>query len=185
MILRNLKSLRTKLLEVIKEVRGAADVQADQVTGAPQLVITPDPHKIARYGLSMEEVQSTIRAAIGGETAGQVFEGVKRFDILVRYREEDRKSKDAIEQLLLSAPNGAHVPLAQLADIREVVGPRQITRENNQRFIVVQCNVRGRDMGSFVEEGEKGHKGKIKFPLQGILWNGEVSLNFSKKPIKD
>ena len=175
--LKELKELADKVVEVIKEVRGAADVQADQVTGAPQLVITPDPHKIARYGLSMEEVQSTIRAAIGGETAGQVFEGVKRFDILVRYREEDRKSKDAIEQLLLSAPNGAHVPLAQLADIREVVGPRQITRENNQRFIVVQCNVRGRDMGSFVEEGEKAIKEKIKFPPGYIVeWGGQFEL---------
>lgn len=175
--LTELKELADKVVEVVKGVRGAADVQADQVTGAPQLVITPDPHKIARYGLSMEDVQSTIRAAVGGETAGQVFEGVKRFDILVRYREEDRKSKDAIARILLSAPNGAHVPLAQLADIRELVGPRQITRENNQRFIVVQCNVRGRDMGSFVEEGEKAIKDKIKFPPGYLVeWGGQFEL---------
>ena len=175
--LTELKELADKVVEVMKGVRGAADVQADQVTGAPQLVIAPDPHKIARYGLSMEDVQSTIRAAVGGETAGQVFEGVKRFDILVRYREEDRNCKDAIARILLSAPNGAHVPLAQLADIRELVGPRQITRENNQRFIVVQCNVRGRDMGSFVEEGEKAIKDKIKFPPGYLVeWGGQFEL---------
>jgi cobalt-zinc-cadmium resistance protein CzcA len=175
--LAKLKEIADQVVNVIKEVKGSADVQADQVSGSPQLVITPDPHKIARYGLSMEQVQSTIRAAIGGETAGQVFEGVKRFDILVRYREEDRASKDDIARLLLSASNGVAVPLSQVADIREVVGPRQITRENNQRFIVVQCNVRGRDMGSFVQEGQKAIQNKIKFPAGYIVeWGGQFEL---------
>ncbi|MBP9855464.1 MAG: efflux RND transporter permease subunit [Candidatus Omnitrophica bacterium] len=172
-----LKEIADQVANVIKEVKGSADVQADQVSGSPQLVITPDPHKIARYGLSMEQVQSTIRAAIGGEIAGQVFEGVKRFDILVRYREEDRASKEDLARLLLSASNGVVVPLSQVAEIREVVGPRQITRENNQRFIVVQCNVRGRDMGSFVQEGQKAIQDKIKFPPGYIVeWGGQFEL---------
>jgi cobalt-zinc-cadmium resistance protein CzcA len=172
-----LKALADEVVEVITPIRGAADVQADQVSGTPQLVVTPDPHKIARYGLSMEEVQSTIRAAIGGETAGQVFEGIKRFDILVRYREEDRKTKEDVARLLLSAPGGARIPLAQVADIREVIGPRQITRENNQRFIVVQCNVRGRDMGGFVEEGQKAIKEKVNLPAGYLVeWGGQFEL---------
>lgn len=172
-----LKKLGDEVVEVINQVPGAADVQADQVTGTPQLVITPDPHKIARYGLTMEEVQTTIRAAIGGEIVGQVFEGVKRFDIQVRYRLDERENKEDIARLLLYAPNGARVPLSQVADIKEVVGPRQIKRENNQRLIVVQANVRGRDIGGFVEEGQQALADKIKFPPGYIVeWGGDFEL---------
>ena len=172
-----LKRLSDEVVTTVKEIRGAQDVQADQVTGTPQLVITPDPHKIARYGVTMQEVQETIRAAVGGEEAGQVFEGVKRFDIYVRYREEARSSKEVIEGLLLATPGGAHVPLGQVANIKEVVGPRQITRENNQRFIVVQVNVRGRDIGGFVEEGQKVIKKNVTFPTGYLMeWGGDFEL---------
>lgn len=172
-----LKSLADEVVEVISEVKGAADVQADQVTGVPQLVITPDPHKIARYGMSMEEVQTTISTAIGGEISGQVFEGVKRFDILVRYRDNERATKEDIARLLLPTPDGARVPLSQVASINEVIGPRQIKRENNQRLIVVQANVRGRDIGGFVEEGQKVLKEKIDFPAGYIVeWGGDYEL---------
>lgn len=172
-----LKRLGDEVVEVISKVKGAADVQADQITGTPQLVITPDPHKIARYGLTMQEVQSTIRAAIGGETAGQVFEGVKRFDIYIRYKKEDRATKEDIARLLLSTPDGARIPLAQVASIREVIGPRQITRENNQRFLVVQANVRGRDTGGFVEEGQKALRDQVNFPPGYLMeWGGDFEL---------
>ncbi len=172
-----LKSVADEVVEVIKKVRGSADVQADQVTGTPQLVITPNPNEIARYGLTMEAVQSTIRSAIGGDTAGQVFEGVKRFDIYVRFNEESRNSKEIIEGLLLPTPSGARVPLGQVATLEEVIGPRQITRENNQRFIVVQCNVRGRDIGSFVEEGQKAIGKNVQLPPGYIVeWGGDFEL---------
>ena len=172
-----LKRLSDEVVATVKKIKGAQDVQADQVTGTPQLVITPDPNKIARYGVTMQEVQETIRAAVGGEEAGQVFEGVKRFDIYVRYREEARSSKEAIEGLLLATPSGAHVPLGQVANIKEVVGPRQITRENNQRFIVVQVNVRGRDIGGFVEEGQKAIKKNVNFPTGYLMeWGGDFEL---------
>jgi len=125
----------------------------------------------------MEEVQTTIRSAIGGESAGQVFEGVKRFDILVRYRENERATKEDIARLLLPTPDGARVPLSQVASIREVIGPRQIKRENNQRLIVVQANVRGRDIGGFVEEAQKVLKEKIDFPPGYIVeWGGDYEL---------
>ena len=172
-----LKYLADEVVEVISKIKGAADVQADQVTGVPQLVITPDPHKIARYGMSMEEVQTTISTAIGGEISGQVFEGVKRFDILVRYRENERATKEDISRLLLPTPDRARVPLSQVADIREVIGPRQIKRENNQRLIVVQANVRGRDIGGFVKEAQKALKEKIDFPPGYIVeWGGDYEL---------
>ncbi len=172
-----LKRLSDEVVASVKQIRGAQDVQADQVTGTPQLVITPDPHKIARYGLTMQEVQETIRAAVGGEEAGQLFEGVKRFDIYVRYREDARSSREVIEGLLLHAPGGAKVPLGQVASIKEVVGPRQITRENNQRFIVVQVNVRGRDIGGFVEEGQKRIRQDVEFPAGYLMeWGGDFEL---------
>lgn len=172
-----LKTIADDVVKVIKTIPGSADVQADQVSGTPQLVIVPDPQLLARYGLTMEAVQTTIRSAIGGESAGQVFEGVKRFDIYVRFDEEHRKSKEVINGLLLPTPSGAHVPLGQVATLKEVIGPRQITRENNQRFIVVQSNVRGRDTGGFVEEGQKALQEKLKLPPGYIVeWGGDFEL---------
>lgn len=172
-----LKILGREVSEYIREIPGAADVQIDQVSGTPQLLITPDPHKIAQYGLTMEEVQTTIRTAIGGEVVGQVFEGVKRFDIYLRYRKEDRVDKDAVGRLLIHAPDGSRVPLAQVSEIREVIGPRQITREKNQRFLTVQANIRGRDIGSFVEESQKVLNKNVDFPPGYIVeWGGDFEL---------
>ncbi|KAB2850947.1 MAG: efflux RND transporter permease subunit, partial [Ignavibacterium sp.] len=123
------------------------------------------------------DVQNTIRTAIGGETAGQIFEGVKRFNIYVRFDEEFRKDINSISKLLVESPKGIQVPLIQLAEIKEVVGPRQITRERNQRFITIQCNVVGRDIGSFAEEGQKIIDGKIKLPAgYFVTWGGQFRL---------
>jgi cobalt-zinc-cadmium resistance protein CzcA len=133
---------------LVRSIRGATDVQKDQVIGTPQLRIIIDRDKISRYGLNIDQVQSTIRTAIGGEKAGQIFEGIKRFDILVRYTRDARATPSAIGDLVIRAPSGALVPLHQIAKVDEIVGPRQITRENNQRFISVQTNVRGRAISS-------------------------------------
>ncbi|MFH1421258.1 MAG: efflux RND transporter permease subunit, partial [Planctomycetota bacterium] len=148
-----LKNKADEIAAQIKKVNGSADVQVDQVSGAPQLSIVINRHEIARYGINVEDVQNTIRTAIGGEAAGQIFEGVKRFNIYVRFEEEFRKDMKSIGALLIQSPSGIKVPLSQLAEIKEIVGPRQITREKNQRFITIQCNVTGRDIVSFVEEG--------------------------------
>jgi cobalt-zinc-cadmium resistance protein CzcA len=159
-----LKEKATEIEGVIKKIPGAADVQKDQVTGTPQLRITIDRKVIARYGINVEDVQSVVRVAVGGETAGQVFEGIRRFDIYVRFIPETRNDIDAIRHILIAAPDGVKVPLDQLAHVEEIVGPRQITRENNQRFITVQCNVRGRDIGSSVEQGQKAIAQKVTMP---------------------
>jgi heavy metal efflux system protein len=176
----NLAQLKTKADEiaaVIKKVEGAADVQVDQVSGTPQLVITPDRLAIARYGLNLVDVQDVITSAIGGVTAGQVFKGIRRFDILVRYQEQDRDSIEAIRNLLISGPDGIKVPLAQIASIEEIVGPRQITRENNQRFISIQANVIDRDIVSFVEEAQQTIDSKIKLPPGYFTtWGGQYRL---------
>ena len=175
--LQQLKSKADEIAAVVKTVKGAADVQVDQVSGTPQLVITPDRHAIARYGLNLADVQDLISSAVGGVTAGQVFEGIRRFDILVRYPEQNRNTLEAIRNLLISGPEGINVPLAQIATIKEIVGPRQITRENNQRFISIQANVIGRDIVSFVEEAQQTIDSKIQLPPgYYTTWGGQFRL---------
>ena len=172
-----LKEKAAEVEAVIRTIKGAADVQKDQVTGTPQLRITIDNEAIARYGINVADVQHVIQTAVGGEEAGQIFEGIRRFDILVRYTPESRRSPETIGHILISAPDGATVPLDELTTIEEIVGPRQITRENNQRFITVQTNVRGRDIGSFVEEAQKAIEAKVTFPPGYLVsWGGQFEL---------
>ena len=172
-----LKAKADEIAAVVRGVRGAADVQTDQVSGTPQLLIRVDRKAIARYGINVEEVQSVIQAAVGGAHAGQIFEGIKRFDILVRYAPEYRDNAAAIRDILITTPDGANVPLSQLASIEEITGPRQITRENNQRFISVQCNVVDRDIGSFVEEAQKAIDSQIDLPPGYLVtWGGQFRL---------
>ncbi|MBA2849701.1 efflux RND transporter permease subunit [Thermosulfuriphilus ammonigenes] len=172
-----LKRTADKIAKVIQTIPGAVDVQVDQVTGTPQLIIRPDREAVARYGLNISDVQETIRAAVGGEVAGQIFEGIRRFDIFVRFKEEYRATKEAIAQILLQTPGGGYVPLSQVAEIKEIIGPRQITRENNQRFITIQCNVSGRDIGSFVKEGQKAIEERVDLPPGYLVtWGGQFRL---------
>ena len=166
-----------ELADVVRQVEGAADIQVDQVSGVPQLLIRVNRKEIARYGINVADVQDLLSAAIGGTSAGQVFEGVRRFDIWVRFAHEYRKSKELIARILVPGPEGIKVPLSQLADIEQVVGPRQITRENNQRFITIQCNVVKRDIGSFVKEAQEAINGQLRFkPGYFVTWGGQFRL---------
>ena len=172
-----LKEKADEIARVVQRVPGAADVQPDQVSGTPQLLIKVDRHAIARYGLNVEDVQEVVRAAVGGETAGQVFEGVRRFDILVRLAPEFRKTKNDIANILVETPDGTHIPLQQVTEIREIVGPRQITRQNSQRFITIQSNVIDRDIGSFVEEAQKAIEENVALPPGYLVtWGGQFRL---------
>ncbi len=172
-----LKTSAEQVAAVIREVNGAADVQVDQVSGAPQLVIRIDRAAIARYGLNVADVQAVVRAAVGGEVAGQIFEGIRRFDILVRYVPEARDTAAGIGEILITTPDGARVPLDELASIEEIVGLRQITREDNQRFITIQCNVVGRDIGSFVAEAQQALAAGVSLPPgYRTTWGGQFRL---------
>ncbi|MFQ5560837.1 MAG: efflux RND transporter permease subunit, partial [Nitrospinota bacterium] len=172
-----LKEKAAEIETVIRGIRGARDVQKDQVTGTPQLRITVDRPAISRHGINVEDVQKIIQTAVGGEKAGQIFEGIPRFNILVRYAFESRESREKIQNILIPSPGGAMVPLVELVKFEEIVGPRQITRENNQRFITVQCNVRGRDIGSFVAEGQSAIEKKVKLPPGYMVnWGGQFEL---------
>ncbi|MFP6615233.1 MAG: efflux RND transporter permease subunit, partial [Candidatus Hydrogenedentota bacterium] len=147
------------------------------VTGTPQLRIKVDREAIARYGINVGDVQGIIQTAVGGKESGQIFEGIRRFDIVVRYAPEARDTREAIAEILVPGPDSLKVPLSELVLIEEIVGPRQITRENNQRFITVQCNVRGRDIGSFVEEAQKAIDDNVDLPSGYLVtWGGQFEL---------
>ncbi|WP_225741629.1 CusA/CzcA family heavy metal efflux RND transporter [Halospina sp. K52047b] len=172
-----LKNKADRIASVVREVPGAADVQAEQVTGAPQLRIRPDREALGRYGIDLQTVQHVIRNAVGGTTAGQVYDGVRRFDIYVRYQEQFRDNAESIGNILVEAPGGQEVPLSQLATIESIEGPRQISREDAQRFITVQANVTNRDMGGFVEEAKKQIDQQVEIPSGYRLdWGGQFEL---------
>lgn len=159
---------------VVAGIPGAADVQSEQVTGQPQLQVAIDRAAIARYGINVDNVQEAIETAIGGEAAGQVFEGIRRFDINLRLQEPFRRDVEAIGNLLIATHDGAQVPLSQIASIRTVIGPKQINHDNGQRRIVIQLNVRGRDMGSFVAEAQRSIAERVQLPAgYFVTWGGQ------------
>lgn len=163
-----------EIQRAVSTIPGAADVQSEQVTGQPQLQIAVDRSAIARYGINVEDVQEAIEVAIGGEAAGQVFEGIRRFDINVRLQEPYRRDLESIANLLVPAPGGARVPLSQVASIRTVVGPKQISHDNGQRRVVIQLNVRGRDMGGFVAEAQQTIAEQVELPAgYFVTWGGQ------------
>jgi cobalt-zinc-cadmium resistance protein CzcA len=176
----NLDTLLAKANEiagVVRAIDGASEVQVDQVIGQPQLRITLDREAISRYGISVGRVQETVRAAVGGAEAGQVFEGERRWTIFVRYAPESRATEEDVASLLVDAPGGSLVPLGQLAKIETLVGPRQISRENNQRFITTQFNARGRDMGSLVAEAQQRIAQTVELPPGYLLsFGGQFEL---------
>jgi cobalt-zinc-cadmium resistance protein CzcA len=159
---------------IVQRMRGAKDVQSEQVLGQPQLLVHIDRTAVARLGLNVEDVQNVIRTAIGGADAGQVFEGQRRFDITVRYAEPFRATAQDIARAQVATPEGARVPLSQVATIEETVGPKQISREANQRRIVIQANVEGRDLGGFVAEAQREVQRTVRLPAgYFITWGGQ------------
>ena len=170
----SLGRIGTEVERVIRGIPGAQDVQTEQVLGQPQLLIRIDRTAVARLGLNVEDVQDVIRTAIGGAEAGQVFEGQRRFDIFVRYAEPYRAGTQDIARALVATPDGARVPLGQIARIEEIIGPKQISREANQRRIVVQANVEGRDLGGFVAEAQAAVARAVRLPPgYFVTWGGQ------------
>lgn len=152
-----------KIGDISKTVSGTADWYVEKVTGMPQIVIDFNRTEIARYGLSIDEINKTINAAFAGAVAGQIYEGEKKFDLVVRIDEMGRRDMNDVSNLLIATPNGLQVPLYQLATVSEIEGPNQIQRENAKRRIMVGFNVRGRDVASIVEELSQKIANQIKF----------------------
>ncbi len=164
----------------LRSVPGAADVKVEQSTGLPMLEIDINKNTIARYGLNIGDVLDLISAAIGGREAGLIFEGDRRFPIVVRLPETVRQDISALENLPVAVPHedgeegGAFVPLKQIATFRLSEGPNQISRENGKRRVVVQANVRGRDIGSFVAEAQQAIDKNVQVPAGYWLdWGGQ------------
>jgi cobalt-zinc-cadmium resistance protein CzcA len=166
---------------VAKSVAGAADVKLEQTTGLPLLTVTPDRNALARYGLNPGVVQETVATAVGGEVSGQLFEGDRRFDIVVRLPERLRQDPAALADLPIPLGGGDNadessrsggfsagtpqtVPLREVARIETLQGPNQINRENGKRRVVVTANVRGRDLGGFVGELRQRIDAEIETP---------------------
>jgi len=147
-----LLTLGKQIEKLLEGVAGAADVKVEQATGLPVMTILPKRQLLYRYGLNVADVQSVIEIALGGKAAGEVFEGDRRFDLVVRLPERLRSDQKAIEGFPIPLPHGTFVPLREVADIEIAPGPNQINRENGKRRVVVTANVRGRDLGGFVEE---------------------------------
>jgi cobalt-zinc-cadmium resistance protein CzcA len=172
-----LKEKSAQIKDIIEMVEGAADVQVEQFTGQNHIQIDLNRDRIARYGLNIRDIQDTIEAAVGGITLGQIYEEQKRFDIFLRFEPEFRKDIEQIEGLLIRLPDGGQVPLAQLATVEEIMGPRVINREGNKRFITIQCNIRGRDIGRFVDEAKGRIEENVTIPPEYMVkWGGQFEL---------
>ncbi len=168
-----LKNKADEIAKIVSKVKGVEDLRVEQVSGQSYVEININRRQIARYGINVADVQEIIETAIGGKAATQVFEGEKRFDVLLRFPEDKRNSIETIGNILVNSPGGAKVPLSQLADVRLVEGPVQISREDSKRRIVIECNVRGRDIGGFVAESQTKLKEKLKLPAgYYITWGG-------------
>jgi len=190
-----LLSIAAKVQAVVQKVPGAADVRTEQVSGLPMLTVKPNRAALARYGISLAELQEVVEIAVGGKEAGLVFEGDRRFDIVLRLPEHLRVDLDALSSLPVPLPAQAagtseyarkaivqtgigtaapYIPLSAVAEIDVAPGPNQISRENGKRRVVVTANVRDRDLGSFVAEVQREVAAKVKLPAgYWIGWGGQ------------
>jgi cobalt-zinc-cadmium resistance protein CzcA len=169
-----LERLGEQVKRVLADVTGAADLQVEVLSGAAQIEIVVNRAKMARYGLNVAHVRELVETAIGGATATEVLDGSRRFDVVVRFPDEIRANPEAIAGLLLTAPGGERVALGSVADVATVRGPEAINHENGERRLVVQTNVRGRDIGSFVADAKRRLAAQVKVP-EGyhLTWGGQ------------
>ncbi len=168
-----LRAQAAQTAQAIATVPGAADIQVQQVTGLPFLSIQIDREAIARYGINVSDVQELIQTAIAGTQASTVLDGFRRFALVVRLDKASRANAEDFGDLLVSSAAGQKIPLAQLADIRTVEGPVEVSRENGRRRISVEVNVRGRDVGSFVEEAQRVVNARVDLqPGYLMVWGG-------------
>jgi cobalt-zinc-cadmium resistance protein CzcA len=164
----------TRIAEVLRRTEGAADVKVEQTEGLPMLDIAVNRDAMARLGVTAQDVQETIGAAVGGREAGVIYEGDRRFPVVIRLGDADRTDFERLGQVPVPVPGGTFVPLASVATIAVVDGPNQISRENGKRRVVVQANVRGRDVSSVVEDAEAAIAKEVTLPTGAYLeWGGQ------------
>ena len=156
------------ILAVLNDIEGSADARVEQVDGLPMLSVHPDRMAISRYGLTVDDVQDFVATAIGGESVGLIYEGDRRFELVVRLPENVRRDVKHLHELPVPLPEGGYAPLSELATLVIAPAPSQISRENGKRRVVVMANVRGRDLGSFVAETKQRVTAEVK--LKAGYW---------------
>jgi heavy metal efflux system protein len=165
-----------EIVDVMSTIKGVADLALFPSLGQPDVRISPDRALAGRYGLNIGDVEAVVQAAIGGQAVTQVYEGEKHFDLTVRWAPGYRKDLKAIRSILVATPDGAQVPLGQLAQIAEEEGPSLIYREDNRRYAPVKFSVRGRDLASTIAEARQRIAEKVKLPYDTHLeWAGEIN----------
>ena len=163
-----------KIAGVLRRTEGATDVKVEQTTGLPMLDIRVNRDAMARLGITAQDVQDAIGATLGGWQAGTIFEGDRRVAVVIRLSEAQRADLNALRQVQVPTPTRSFVPLASVADIRIIDGPNQISRENGKRRVVVQANVRGRDIASVVEQAQAKIAADVRLPAGSYLvWGGQ------------
>ena len=163
-----------KIAGVLRRTEGATDVKVEQTTGLPMLDIRVNRDAMARLGITAQDVQDAIGATLGGRQAGTIFEGDRRVPVVIRLSEAQRADLNALRQVQVPTPTRSFVPLASVADIRIIDGPNQISRENGKRRVVVQANVRGRDIASVVEQAQAKIAADVRLPAGSYLvWGGQ------------
>ncbi|WP_339616316.1 CusA/CzcA family heavy metal efflux RND transporter [uncultured Gilvimarinus sp.] len=150
--------------KVLQTVEGAADIQVEQVTGLPMLSVHPKRMVLSRYGLNVEDVQALVATGIGGKNVGLIYEGDRRFELVVRLPDTIRRDIDSLAFLPIPLPNGDYVPLSEVAELELAPAPNQVSRENGKRRVVVTANVRDRDLGGFVEEAKARIAKEVDLP---------------------
>ena len=177
-----LNKTAAEIAETLQKLEGASEVKVEQTSGLPVLTINIDREKAARFGLNVGDVQDTIAVAVGGRQAGTLYEGDRRFDMVVRLSDALRTDIDGLSRLLIPVPALAgsaagqlgFIALSQVASLDLVLGPNQVSRENGKRLVIVSANVRGRDIGSFVEEAEAAINTQVKVPAgYWTTWGGQ------------
>jgi Cu(I)/Ag(I) efflux system membrane protein CusA/SilA len=172
--LRLLEEKAKEVADAVRTVRGAADVYPEKILGAPYLEIIVKRAEAARYGISVGDIEDMVEMAVGGENLTMTIEGRQRFPVRVRYARELRDNMEAMKRVLVKASNGAQLPLAQLVEFRIAIGPSMISSENGLLQALVLMNVRGSDLGSFVEEAKKVVAEQVKVPTGYFLkWSGQ------------
>jgi len=165
-----------QIVEVMSGVQGVQDLGLFSSLGQPNVRITPDRLRAGRYGLNVGDVEAVVQAAIGGQAVTQVYEGEKRFDLTVRWAPAYRKDIKRIRDILVATPDGAQIPLGQIAEVVEEEGPSLVYREDNRRYTPVKFSVRGRDLASTIEEAQRRIAASVKLPYDTHLeWAGEIN----------
>ncbi len=162
--LQKLSDLGSQIVDIANDVEGAVDVRAQQQSGKNQAVVRPDREALARHGISIRRFMDVIETGVGGSTAGKVFEGIRRFDIFVRFQKDDRRYLQQLRDLKIETSDGEMVTVSQLANVNVYEGPKKISRNKASRRLYVQLNVRGRDMGSVVKTIQDRVRQRVDMP---------------------